>query len=140
MSSPATSESSIYPIHDPPGFIKPSLQDMPLTEITAEELLKIAERLGSTWDQQQTFLAPFRNLEKFMETTNDLWSLSLVAEMEITQSPSTSSSYSRHKLSKYFFVRKSYGGTGCEAWIRYWLDDGCHDSFGYCYHLPFISS
>jgi hypothetical protein len=44
-SSP-TSESSTYSIHDPPGYIKPSLQDMLLTDITAEELLKIAERLG----------------------------------------------------------------------------------------------
>ena len=40
-----TSESSTYSIHDPPGYIKPSLQDMLLTDITAEELLKIAERL-----------------------------------------------------------------------------------------------
>jgi len=45
-SSPTTSESSTYSIHDPPGYIKPSLQDMLLTDITAEELLKIAERLG----------------------------------------------------------------------------------------------
>ena len=44
-SSP-TSESKTYSIHDPPGYIKPSLQDMLLTDITAEELLKIAERLG----------------------------------------------------------------------------------------------
>ena len=44
-SSPTTSESSIYSIHDPPGYIKPSLQDMLLTDITAEELLKIAEIL-----------------------------------------------------------------------------------------------
>ena len=27
-SSPTTSESSTYSIHDPPGYIKPSLQDM----------------------------------------------------------------------------------------------------------------
>ena len=43
-SSP-TSESSTYSIHDPPGYIKPSLQDMLLTDITAEELLTIAKRL-----------------------------------------------------------------------------------------------
>jgi hypothetical protein len=45
-SSPTTSESSTYSIHDPPGYIKPSLQDMLLTDITAEELLIVAERLG----------------------------------------------------------------------------------------------
>jgi hypothetical protein len=45
-SSPTASESSTYSIHDPPGYIKPSLQDILLTDITAEELLKIAERLG----------------------------------------------------------------------------------------------
>jgi hypothetical protein len=45
-SSPTTSESSTYLIHDPPGYIKPSLQDMLLTDITAEELLTIAKRLG----------------------------------------------------------------------------------------------
>ena len=45
-SSPATRKSSTYSIHDPPGYIEPSLQDMLLTDITAEELLKIAERLG----------------------------------------------------------------------------------------------
>ena len=44
-SSPSTSESSTYSIHDPPGYIKPSLQDILLTDITAEELLKIAEIL-----------------------------------------------------------------------------------------------
>ena len=44
-SSPTTSESRTYSIHDPPGYIKPSLQDMLLTDIDAEELLKIAERL-----------------------------------------------------------------------------------------------
>jgi hypothetical protein len=45
-SSPTTSESSTYSIHDPPGYIKPSSQDMLLTDITAEELLNVAERLG----------------------------------------------------------------------------------------------
>ncbi|KAI3650681.1 hypothetical protein MP228_004162 [Amoeboaphelidium protococcarum] len=45
-SLPKTSESRTYSIHDPPGYINPSLQDMLLTDITAEELLKIAERLG----------------------------------------------------------------------------------------------
>ncbi len=32
-------------IHDPPGYIKPSLQDMLLTDITAEELLLVANLL-----------------------------------------------------------------------------------------------
>jgi hypothetical protein len=45
-SSPTISESCTYSIHDPPGYIKPSLQDMLFTDITAEELLKIAELLG----------------------------------------------------------------------------------------------
>ena len=45
-SSPTTCESSTYSIHDPPGYIKPSLQDLLLTDITAEELLTIAKRLG----------------------------------------------------------------------------------------------
>lgn len=45
-SSPTTSESSTYSIHDPPGYIKPSLQDIVLTDITAAELLVVAERLG----------------------------------------------------------------------------------------------
>ena len=43
--SPTTSESSTGSIHDPPGYIKPSLQDMLLTDITAEQLLVVAERL-----------------------------------------------------------------------------------------------
>ena len=38
-SSP-TSESRTYSIHDPPGYIKPSLQDLLITDITAEQLLK----------------------------------------------------------------------------------------------------
>jgi hypothetical protein len=42
--SPNSSNSSDS-IHDPPGYIKPSLQDMLLTDITAEELLVVAERL-----------------------------------------------------------------------------------------------
>jgi 2-hydroxychromene-2-carboxylate isomerase len=50
MEKPWTSTSSrtsrTYSIHDPPGYIKPSLQDMLFTDIDAEELLKIAERLG----------------------------------------------------------------------------------------------
>jgi hypothetical protein len=45
-SSPTTSESSTYSIHDPPGYIEPSLQDMLLTDITAEKLLSVAEVLG----------------------------------------------------------------------------------------------
>jgi hypothetical protein len=45
-SSPTTSESSIFSIHDPPGYIKPSLQDMLLTDITADELFTVAEQLG----------------------------------------------------------------------------------------------
>jgi hypothetical protein len=45
-SSPTTSGSSTYSIHDPPGYIKPSLQEMLFTDITAEELLTIAKRLG----------------------------------------------------------------------------------------------
>jgi hypothetical protein len=45
-SSPTTSESNTYSIHDPPGYIEPSLQDMLLTDITAEKLLSIAEVLG----------------------------------------------------------------------------------------------
>ena len=44
--SPTTNESSTYSIHDPAGYIKPSLQAMILTDISAEELLKIADRLG----------------------------------------------------------------------------------------------
>ncbi|KAH3770677.1 hypothetical protein DPMN_171969 [Dreissena polymorpha] len=43
-SSP-TSESSTYSIHDPPGYIKPSLQDMLLTDVNADELLTIAKIL-----------------------------------------------------------------------------------------------
>jgi hypothetical protein len=44
--SPTTSESSTGSIHDPPGYIKPSLQDMLFTDITAEELLIVAKALG----------------------------------------------------------------------------------------------
>ncbi len=44
--SPTTSESSTYSIHDPPGYIKPSLQDMLFTDITAEKLLSVAKLLG----------------------------------------------------------------------------------------------
>jgi len=33
-------------IHDPPGYIQPSLQDLILTDIHADELLSIATRLG----------------------------------------------------------------------------------------------
>ena len=46
QSTTTESSSSTYSIHDPPGYIKPSLQDMLFTDIDAEELLKIAERLG----------------------------------------------------------------------------------------------
>jgi hypothetical protein len=45
-SSPVTSESSSGSIHDPPGYIKPSLQDLLLTDITADELLLVAQDLG----------------------------------------------------------------------------------------------
>jgi hypothetical protein len=38
--------TSSYSIHDPPGYIKPSLQDMLFTDITAEELVSVAEVLG----------------------------------------------------------------------------------------------
>ena len=41
-SSPTTAKSSTYSIHDPPGYINPSLQDFLLTDITANELLTIA--------------------------------------------------------------------------------------------------
>jgi hypothetical protein len=43
MTGKDISNSSIL---DPPGYIKPSLQDLLLTDITAEELLNIAESLG----------------------------------------------------------------------------------------------
>jgi hypothetical protein len=68
---PTTSESKNYSIHDASGYIKHSLQDMLPTDITAEELLKIAERLGVV-----NFLVPFRLMEKFMESNKNLWSLS----------------------------------------------------------------
>ena len=38
--------STSYSIHDPPGYINSSLQNFLLTDITAEELLSIANRLG----------------------------------------------------------------------------------------------
>jgi hypothetical protein len=44
--SPTKSEISSSSILDPPGYIKPSLQDLLLTDITSEELLNIAESLG----------------------------------------------------------------------------------------------
>jgi hypothetical protein len=44
--SPTKSDTSGSSILDPPGYIKPSLQDLLLTDITAEELLNIAESLG----------------------------------------------------------------------------------------------
>jgi hypothetical protein len=43
--TPPTSSESTNSIHDPPGYIQPSLQDMLFTDITAEELLVVAERL-----------------------------------------------------------------------------------------------
>ena len=43
---PTKSNNSDTCILDPPGYIKPSLQDLLLTDITAEELLNIAESLG----------------------------------------------------------------------------------------------
>jgi hypothetical protein len=42
---PLTSEIITRSIHDPPGYIKPSLQDMIFIDITAKELLSIAKRL-----------------------------------------------------------------------------------------------
>ncbi|EGF78542.1 hypothetical protein BATDEDRAFT_90695 [Batrachochytrium dendrobatidis JAM81] len=58
--SPTTSESSTCSIHDPPGYIKPSLQDMLLTDITAEELLVVAEVLGVKYlSPAATFPASF---------------------------------------------------------------------------------
>ncbi|KAJ3276895.1 hypothetical protein HDV01_002950 [Terramyces sp. JEL0728] len=44
--SPTKSDISNSSILDPPGYIKPSLQDLLLTDITAEELQNIAESLG----------------------------------------------------------------------------------------------
>ncbi|KAJ3315794.1 hypothetical protein HDV04_000001 [Boothiomyces sp. JEL0838] len=44
--SPTKSDISNSSILDPPGYIKPSLQDLLLTDITAEELQNIAENLG----------------------------------------------------------------------------------------------
>jgi hypothetical protein len=44
--SPTKSDISNSSILDPPGYIKPSLQDLLLTDITAQELLNIAESLG----------------------------------------------------------------------------------------------
>jgi hypothetical protein len=38
--------SESYSIHDPPGYIQPSLQDLYLTDMTAEELLSVAQVLG----------------------------------------------------------------------------------------------
>ncbi|KAI3655865.1 hypothetical protein MP638_002385 [Amoeboaphelidium occidentale] len=43
---PATSKSSNYSIQNPPGYIKPLLQDMLLTDITAEQLFSDARLLG----------------------------------------------------------------------------------------------
>ena len=45
-SSPTTSDSSNYSIHDPPGYIEPSLQDLFFTDITSEKLLSVGEVLG----------------------------------------------------------------------------------------------
>ena len=44
--SPTKSDSTNSSILDPPGYIKPALQDLLLTDITPEELLNIAETLG----------------------------------------------------------------------------------------------
>ena len=43
---PTKSNFSDTSILEPPGYIKPSLQDLLLTDITAKELLNIAKRLG----------------------------------------------------------------------------------------------
>jgi hypothetical protein len=110
-SSPTTSESSTYSIHDPPGYIKPSLQDMLLTDITSEELMKIAEILEV--DYLGHSQVPSRHLDSFMEITNDSWSLSLVAERKKTQSPSISSSSLKLALQTLFCVRKQW---------RHWLE------------------
>ncbi|KAI9096246.1 hypothetical protein DFS34DRAFT_160611 [Phlyctochytrium arcticum] len=43
--SPTTSDSSGHSLMDPPGYIKPDLQDLLLTDITAKELRVIAEAM-----------------------------------------------------------------------------------------------
>ncbi|KAJ3376364.1 hypothetical protein HDU84_000289 [Entophlyctis sp. JEL0112] len=43
--SPTTSDSSGHSLMDPPGYIKPDLQDLLLTDITAKELRVIAAEL-----------------------------------------------------------------------------------------------
>jgi hypothetical protein len=43
--SPTTSDSSGHSLMDPPGYIKPDLQDLLLTDITAKELRVIADEL-----------------------------------------------------------------------------------------------
>lgn len=43
--SPTTSDSNGHSLMDPPGYIKPDLQDLLLTDITAKELRVIAEAM-----------------------------------------------------------------------------------------------
>jgi hypothetical protein len=58
--SPTATESSTCSIHDPPGYIKPSLQDMLLTDITAVELLAVANVFEVDYlSPAATFPAPF---------------------------------------------------------------------------------
>jgi hypothetical protein len=114
-SSPTTSESSTYSIHDPPGYINPSLQDMLLTDITAEELLKIAERLGVDYLGPATeFPSSFPVDGKIHGNNKRLMvSLSCRREGNNSQSPSTSSFSSILALQTLFCQTKQW---------RHWLE------------------
>ncbi len=73
--TPKTTKRSTYSIHDPPGYIHPSLQDFILTDITAETLSVIANELEVDYlSPAATFPASFpvegviygRNLRLFV--------------------------------------------------------------------------
>ena len=58
-SSRPKSNNSYYCIHDPPGYIDPSLQDFLLTDITGENLLNIAENLDVEYVGKAEFPGAF---------------------------------------------------------------------------------
>ena len=136
-SSPTTSESSTYSIHDPPGYIKPSLQDMLLTDIDAEELLKIAERLGVDYlGPAAEFPCSFPKSGK-IHGNNKRLMVSLSCRREGNNSKPINIIFLIDTGSPNTFLSDK---AGWKAWMQYWPDDGCHDSYEKSYRLPFMTS
>lgn len=84
---PLPTKSNISSILDPPGYIKPSLQDLLLTDITAKELLNIAKRLGVEYLGKAEFPGVFP-VNGSVEGVNKRLMVNLVCKRQSRTSPS----------------------------------------------------